>query len=336
MELVLGHTSSMEFWRTKRPSAHTRMLLERRCDPTGFRAESPDGEKPRANDLERLERVGFKLHTSPVQLLVPDVSLRVRSAKIACSVFDQRFPTSSFVNVGADVLVASPELCCLLEARSAPFPCLVEVGYEFSGTYRLPPLPGGAMAANQPPLTNVSKLRSFFGRTRGINGIDAARKAVPHIVSGSASPKESELSILASFPGRLGGYAYDQPKLNHPVAISEKVRGRDVASTCRCDLFWPDAKLDVEYDSRLHHAGGEEQAKDSARRTALAYAGILVITVTSEQLHTRAELDKVAQAMAKSMGRRFRPRTKDWELKQIKLRSLLLGDPNRFEHHDPV
>lgn len=141
----------------------------------------------------------------------------------------------------------------------------------------------------------------------------------------SESPKESQLSILSSFPGRLGGYGFPQPTLNRPVHISEKARGRDVGRTCRCDLFWPDAKLDVEYDSRLHHAGSAEQAKDSARRTALAYAGILVITVTSEQLHMRSEMDKVAHAMAKRLGRRCRSRSSDWELNQIRLRSQLLG-----------
>ena len=181
------------------------------------------------------------------------------------------------------------------------------------------------MMSDQLPLTSTSKLQSFLSRARNLNGVDTARKAVPHILPNSESPKESQLSILSSFPGRLGGYGFPQPTLNHPVRISEKARGRNVGGTCRCDLFWPDAKLDVEYDSRLHHAGEAEQEKDSARRTALAYAGILVITVSSDQLHTRSEMDKVAHAMAKRLGTRCRSRAHDWELKQIRLRSQLLG-----------
>lgn len=325
MEIVLGHTSSMEFWRVKRSHAQTRALLARRGEPRSFRTDSHDETKPGAADIERIERAGLAQHSSPMHLIVPRVSSRVRTAHITCSVFDKRIPPSAFVNVGDGVFVASPELCLLLEARTRAFANLVETGYEFCGRYRLPALPNGNMTPDQLPLTSVSRILSFLSRTHNLNGVGAARKAVPHMLPNSESPKESQLSILSSFPGHLGGYGFQQATLNHPVLIPDKARGQDVGRTCRCDLFWPDAKLDVEYDSRLHHAGSAEQVKDSARRTALAYRGILVITVTSEQLHTRSEMDKVAHAMAKRLGRRCRPRASDWELKQIRLRSQLFG-----------
>ena len=248
-------------------------------------------------------------HANPAHFIVPNTLSRVRTARITCSVFDRRIPSSAFVNVGDGVFVASPELCLLLEARTAAFASLVETGYELCGSYRLAASSDAGMMSDQLPLTSTSKLQSFLSRARNLNGVDTARKAVPHILPNSESPKESQLSILSSFPGRLGGYGFPQPTLNHPVRISEKARGRNVGGTCRCDLFWPDAKLDVEYDSRLHHAGEAEQEKDSARRTALAYAGILVIT----------------HAMAKRLGTRCRSRAHDWELKQIRLRSQLLG-----------
>lgn len=325
MEIVLGHTLSMEFWRAKRSHSQTCALLARRGEPRSFRSDSPDVAKPSAGDLERLERIGLAQHANPAHFIVPNTLSRVRTACITCSVFDRRIPSSAFVNAGDGVFVASPELCLLIEARTAAFANLVETGYEFCGSYRLAALSDAGMLSDQLPLTSTSKLQSFLSRARNLNGVDAARKAVPHILPNSESPKESQLSILSSFPGRLGGYGFPQPTLNHPVRISEKARGRSVGRTCRCDLFWPDAKLDVEYDSRLHHAGETEQEKDSARRTALAYAGILVITVSSDQLHTRSEMDKVAHAMAKRLGTRCRSRARDWELKQIRLRSQLLG-----------
>ena len=325
MEIVLGHISSMEFWRTERSPSRTRALLARRGEPGGFRSDSYDEAKPSVCDLERLERIGLKQHSNPVHFIVPNTFSRVRTAHMTSSVFDKRIPPSAFVNVGDGVFVVCPELCLLLEARAAAFANLVETGYEFCGSYRLSALPGSGMIPNQPPLTTAMKFKSFLSPVQNLRGIDAARKAVPHMLPNSESPKESQLSILSSFPGRLGGYGFQQATLNHPVLIPEKARGQDVGRTCRCDLFWPDAKLDVEYDSRLHHAGSTEQVKDSARRTALAYRGILVITITSEQLHTRSEMDKVAHAMAKRLGRRCRPRASDWELKQIRLRSQLLG-----------
>lgn len=315
----------MDFWRTKRSHSQTRALLARRSEPRCLRLQSQDEAKPSIDVLERIERIGLKRNASPLDLVVPNVQTRVRSARIACSVFDRRTPPSAFVNVGDGVFVASPELCLLTEARTAAFANLIETGYELCGRYRLPPLTSDGMIPNQLPLTSVSKVRAFLSRAQYFDGVDKARKAVAHILPHSESPKESQLSIIISLPGRLGGYGLPPATLNHPVRISEKARGRSVARTCRCDLFWPEAKLDVEYDSRLHHAGGVEQAKDSARRTALAYAGILVITVTSEQLHTRSEMDKVAHAIAKRLGRRCRSRANDWELKQVRLRSQLFG-----------
>lgn len=325
MEIALGHTASMKFWRIKRPPFHTRALLARRGEPSCFRSGSHDEAKPSVNDLERVERIGIDLGTNPTDFIVPSPSSRTRSTRITCSVFDKRIPAKAFVYVGDGVFVVSPELCLLLEARTAAFANLVETGYEFCGSYRLAASSDTGMLSDQLPLTSMSKLQSFLSRARNLNGVGAARDAVAHILPNSESPKESQLSILSSFPGRLGGYGFPQPTLNHPVRISEKARGRSVGETCRCDLFWPDAKLDVEYDSRLHHTGEAEQEKDSARRTALAYAGILVITVSSDQLHTRSEMDKVAHAMAKRLGTRCRSRAHDWELKQIRLRSQLLG-----------
>ena len=205
-------------------------------------------------------------HANPAHFIVPNTLSRVRTARITCSVFDRRIPSSAFVNVGDGVFVASPELCLLLEARTAAFASLVETGYELCGSYRLAASSDAGMMSDQLPLTSTSKLQSFLSRARNLNGVDTARKAVPHILPNSESPKESQLSILSSFPGRLGGYGFPQPTLNHPVRISEKARGRNVGGTCRCDLFWPDAKLDVEYDSRLHHAGEAATSCTRGRR----------------------------------------------------------------------
>ncbi len=147
-------------------------------------------------------------HANPAHFIVPNTLSRVRTARITCSVFDRRIPSSAFVNVGDGVFVASPELCLLLEARTAAFASLVETGYKLCGSYRLAASSDAGMMSDQLPLTSTSKLQSFLSRARNLNGVDTARKAVPHILPNSESPKESQLSILSSFPGRLGGYGF--------------------------------------------------------------------------------------------------------------------------------
>ena len=164
MEIVLGHTSSMEFWRAKRSHSQTRALLARRGEPRSFRSDSPDVAKPSAGDLERLERIGLAQHANPAHFIVPNALSRVRTARITCSVFDRRIPSSAFVNVGDGVFVASPELCLLLEARTAALANLVETGYEFCGRYRLPALPDGKMstasARREKPFRTYSRIRN--------------------------------------------------------------------------------------------------------------------------------------------------------------------------------
>ena len=324
MEIVLGHTSSMEFWRAKRSHSQTRALLARRGEPRSFRSDSPDVAKPSAGDLERLERIGLAQHANPAHFIVPNALSRVRTARITCSVFDRRIPSSAFVNVGDGVFVASPELCLLLEARTAALANLVETGYEFCGRYRLPALPDGNMAPDQLPLTSVPKLQSLLSRTQDVNGVGAARKAVPHILQNSESPKESQLSMLSSFPGRLGGYGFPPATLNHPVRISEKARGRNVGGTCRCDLFWPDAKLDVEYDGG-NHEDPEQMLKDSMRRDALVSMGITVLTVTKWQLENGGSMNAIAHTVAEHTGKRLRYVDPDFTRANRQLRRDLLG-----------
>lgn len=327
MEIILDHRSSLEFWRIIRPYEATRKLLAHRCEPPRLR-DSIQNRKPTIADIEKVEHLGLSLCSRPLHLMVSSDSARARRRDFTCSVYSKNIPRSSFVKAEKSLYVMSPELCFVLEAQKRPLANLIELGFELCGTYRMPLSSKECSASSQPPLTSILKLQNFVERSRGLNGVEKARRALPHIIPASDSPKETHLAMLSCMPGRLGGYGFPQAKLNSTVFISEKARGRGVGHTCRCDLYWPEVKLDVEYDSTLHHADGEKQAKDSARRTALAYEGILVISVTSTQLHTRQEMDKVAQAMAKRMGRRLRPKAADWRTKQIQLRTQLLANNN--------
>ena len=141
----------MKFWRIKRPPFHTRALLARRGEPSCFRSGSHDEAKPSVNDLERVERIGIDLGSNPTHFIVPSPSSRTRSTRITCSVFDKRIPAKAFVNVGDGVFVVSPELCLLLEARTAAFANLVETGYEFCGSYRLAASSDTGMLSDQLP-----------------------------------------------------------------------------------------------------------------------------------------------------------------------------------------
>ena len=232
MEIVLGHTSSMEFWRAKRSHSQTRALLARRGEPSCFRSGSHDEAKPSVNDLERVERIGIDLGTNPTDFIVPSPSSRTRSTRITCSVFDKRIPAKAFVYVGDGVFVVSPELCLLLEARTAAFANLVETGYEFCGSYRLAASSDTGMLSDQLPLTSVSKLQSFLSRSKPQRGRcrTRCRRAHPaelRIAQGVAAIHTQQLS---GTPRRIRVPATDaEPPCAHLGKGSRAERRRNVS-----------------------------------------------------------------------------------------------------------
>ena len=106
-----------------------------------------------------------------------------------------------------------------------------------------------------------------------------------------------------------------------------------------CDLYWPEAKLAIEYESTSIHGFNETMQKDSKRRAALAQAGINVITVTNSQFNGIAELERIARIVAKAHGikrtsSRFRPNAKRIELHRTLLKANWPGslDSGRSEY----
>lgn len=104
------------------------------------------------------------------------------------------------------------------------------------------------------------------------------------------------------------------PKFNEPVNNGK----------FRCDLFWPDAKLALEYDSDMFHSGAEKINRDSARRSSLEALGVHVVSVTSRQVNNPAELDKLAHIVGNKLGKRLRISMQDAQRKRMLLRSNLL------------
>ena len=74
------------------------------------------------------------------------------------------------------------------------------------------------------------------------------------------------------------------PQLNYKVALNDEARAAARRSFVRCDLCWPESKLDVEYQSRFAHEGEGARVRDSRRSNALASMGWKTIGVTGEEL----------------------------------------------------
>jgi hypothetical protein len=207
---------------------------------------------------------------------------------------------------------------------------LVRLGYEFCGSYRLyneythdnTDLDRGFR--RDIPLTKVTKLCSYTTKAVGLKGRTNAMKVLNFIVNGSASPMETILTMLLTLPYRLGGYGFPKPILNYPIEVTAKVKNSENNSTFYCDLYWPDNKVAVEYDSDKYHTGSYRIGKDAIRRNALTSSGITVITVSRRQITESARLRELAEVLSKLLGKRLKYSLKDFTFLQAKLLDQLL------------
>jgi hypothetical protein len=222
--------------------------------------------------------------------------------------------------------VSSPEYCFLQMAASLSLIELIQLGFEFCGSYGFH---GGRISGLEAlkaetetgffscqPLTSVAQISRIITRLQGSYGSGRALQALNFIADASASPMETVLTILLSLPYRYGGYGFALPLLNHPID-----RG---LSRYRCDLYWPKAKLAVEYDSDQFHTGADRIAQDSIRRNTLALLGIEVVTVTWQQIRTASKFREVAFLLSKRLGKRLTFKDPQFTAAHLVLKSQLL------------
>lgn len=125
-------------------------------------------------------------------------------------------------------------------------------------------------------------------------------------------------------PYALGGYGLPMPQLNHRIDLDARARRIAGRGYLVCDLYWPEARLDMEYDGEPH-VDAERAAKDSMRRDALLSMDVTVITVTKWQLSDGGEMNALAHVVAGRVGKKLRYRDPQFTQANIALRRELIG-----------
>lgn len=316
MGLHLSHNTALEFLR-RTPA---KGILAGRASVTGRPPERilSIGELCE-EELRGLER--------PLDVLVGSKGARKFNNNLRCHVGSKQLPEGSFARMSPQLVTSTPELCFLQMASELSFVELVELGYELCGTYRLDPGDtDGRGFHDDLPLTSVAELDSFLSKADGLKGRQNAQRALRHIAGNSASPMETILCMLLTLPYRLGGYGFTMPRLNFPVEVSSRNRGMASVSGYRCDLYWREERVDMEYDSDVHHASSYQRARDAARRNALSTEGVKVVTVTKKQVMHTGEFREVAVVLSKLLRKRLRYEWSDFFPRHAKLRGLLLPE----------
>lgn len=260
----------------------------------------------------------------PRHLLVPSSVKRRSSEEVVYHVLGAALPSGALRSMAPGEFVVSPE-CCLYEvARTMDLLETVLLGYEFCGCYSFDREGACAFDARE-PLTDLGRIRRFVSSMGGAYGMRHLRRALPHIAEGSFSPAETAVAMLVSLPCRYGGFGLPRPQLNYRVDPGARQRTAVGKEYYLCDLFWPEARVAVEYDSDLFHTGADRIARDALRRTDLAHLGITVLTLTKGQLYDVRAFARFARTLARLLETRVRIRLDDFALRHQLLRATVLS-----------
>lgn len=205
---------------------------------------------------------------------------------------------------------------------------LLELGYELCGSYRTRKT--SALPAYQVnPLMSVRDLNTFVSQNPALRGSRKARRVLRYLADGSASPRETKQALLYGLPAMYGGYGLGIPSMNFEVKASNAAYAISGRRSFRCDLCWPKAKIDVEYQSRETHEGEENRIRDSRRANALSSMGWTVVSVTNDELDSLDATDTITQTIRRLLGLRSQIRISDYHARKLKLRRKL-GLPTRY------
>ena len=194
-------------------------------------------------------------------------------------------------------------------SRELDFFDLVVLGYELCGDYRLErpsefEVDPKGFRDHCDPLTTPNRIGRVLDRAEGRGGVKQARAALRYVAAGSRSPKESQLAMRFGMPMSYGAYGLGLPELNKKIDVPVESRHLFGKPYYRCDLYWKEGSVAIEYDSKLGHSTAEKQEADSVRRNEIEALGVHVITITPSVLESIYQMDRIADEIASCIGKR--------------------------------
>ncbi len=220
-----------------------------------------------------------------------------------------------FCRVESGVFVSCPELCFVQLAQSLPFHELVRAGNVLCGRFYLDAGKGGELGRRE-PLTSKRRIEAFLRANPGIKGVKEARRALPWVTEGAASPPEAFLAMVFGLPYRYGGFQLSDLAVNRRLRPSHKAQQIARRTTLVPDILFADARLAIEYDSTAEHTSSSQLTRDAQKRLALEADGYKVVTVTAGQIGDSGEMRRIAEQCYRRRGKRFRPQSKEFANQQ--------------------
>ncbi|MEA5020295.1 MAG: DUF559 domain-containing protein [Gordonibacter sp.] len=286
----------------------------------------PDQAPGRSDYLESLRRLrllhpGIKID-EPAHVLVKNDSRRRLSSYCKEHVCSAPLSGAIFYRLSENAYVSIPALAFVNLASTLNHLSLLEFAYELCGTYQTYRT-GVESAYNVIPLTSVREISAFVGRNPSLKGSKKVQRALRYVSDKSASVRETKLALMLGLPCLYGGFGLGMPYMNFKVQANARARAITGKSSFRCDLCWPEAKLDVEYQSRYAHEGEARRIEDSRRTNALIAMGWRVVGITNKEIESSEALETIAATIRRYLERSIYARMADYPARRVNLRRQL-------------
>lgn len=300
MAIFIGHKTALAYWRT-----HDRNWAQ----PIS-QAAPQENNSPYYSQIDTGILWKFSIDEKPVSILVSCKANMRKSQNLSPRIWSGKHPSRSFYKIAQDLYISTPEATFLQLGKESSLIQLITIGYELCGSYGLSAQSDSGFLRRE-PRSNPQLIERYLEKCDGIHGVKAAKRASSYIAKGSASPMESLLSMLLCLPPSLGGFGLPRPELNFPIETNE---GGIVMR--RCDLYWPDQRFALEYDSDTFHSDASKLHLDSSRRSTLEKAGVHVVSVTKNEVFDRGQLFNLATIVSKRLEKRLSPTPFNFSQKQ--------------------
>ena len=315
--ICLAGPSALEYWRTvtKTPSQHE------------WVAESDAALRtpPSLALLGELDDRWRSTLSAPLDFVVAIRSARRVPTSLArvhlCAL---AMPESSIARISRGLYVVSPELALLHLADTLERFQLALVGYELCGAYAPARRGTVGLVSRNRPLTSAEGIRTTMRLMPGARNRVRVLDALELVRDGAESPMESVSAMLLGTPRRQGGLGLPSFALNHRIEFDDVARDMAHRDHARADLYWADARVDVEYEGRAYHEGEVRMASDKARANALAHMGVTTISLFDEHIQSDALFCTMAHDIARAIGFRMKPLDAKDRERRLALRRAIL------------
>lgn len=256
----------------------------------------------------------YAVEDEKTDLLVTDSSACPAPQSFVYHTCQKGFPDGAFVALESGIQIVSPELSFWQMSKILPLGELIKYGDALCGKRSYTLDADGYMHKREVPLTTAKRLAAFVRAMGTPRNNRRAFTAVKYVVDNSESPMESCTTILLCLKRQYGGYGFMKPIMGYEVDLDEIGRKLAGTETCRCDMYWPGANYDLEYDSDLVH-GPDAATKDSMRRSAIKHMGIRVGELRKPQVVDAETFKMSVPIIADELGMKKRWYTEEQRFK---------------------